>query len=143
MSDVVFFDGDCLFCQSRVRWLRAHDRDQQLAFAPLQGELAARLLAGTGLGSDVVDGGAGALSTMVLVSGGDSAEPMIFTKSRAVAAVAARLPFPWRLGGLLALVPRLLADGVYDWVAGKRHQWGGVTTCSLEEAGERGGSANV
>ena len=40
-SDVLFFDGECLFCQARVRWLQRRDRDGHLAFAPLQGALAA------------------------------------------------------------------------------------------------------
>ena len=39
-SDVLFFDGECLFCQARVRWLQRRDRDGHLAFAPLQGALA-------------------------------------------------------------------------------------------------------
>jgi predicted DCC family thiol-disulfide oxidoreductase YuxK len=131
-SDIVFFDGDCLFCQARVRWLRAHDREAQLAFAPLQGELAGRLLAGTGLLGRAGDGGGGDLSTMVLVSGAGSAAPEVFIKSRAVAAVAARLPSPWRLGGLLALVPRPLADAAYDWVARRRHRWARGEACPLE-----------
>jgi len=128
-DDIVFFDGDCLFCQARVRWLRAHDRDRHLAFAPLQGEAAAKLLAGTGLAAE----GGGPLTSMVMVSGATSERPAIFVKSRAVAAVAARLPFPWRLGGLLALVPRPLADAVYDWVARRRHQWSTTTQCELPE----------
>ncbi|MFN0129708.1 MAG: thiol-disulfide oxidoreductase DCC family protein [Verrucomicrobiales bacterium] len=123
-SDLVFFDGDCLFCQARVRWLRAHDRDRQLAFAPLQGELAGQLLKGTGWLVPPGDNGSG-LSTMVFVAGVGMPRPAVFTKSRAVAAVAARLPFPWRLGGLLALVPRPLADAAYDWVARRRDRWRG------------------
>jgi len=137
-ADVVFFDGECLFCQARVRWLRAHDRDGHLAFAPLQGELAGRLLAGTGLLGGEGDEGGG-FSTMVLAAGADSPPPEIFIKSRAVAAVAARLPFPWRLGGLLALVPRLLADAAYDWVARRRHRWVRVESCSFEAAPRAGG----
>lgn len=128
--DIVFFDGDCLFCQARVRWLRAHDRDKQLAYAPLQGELAGHLLIGTGLIAERETGVAG-LSTMVFVAGAGMPRPAIFTKSRAVAAVAARLPFPWRLGGLLALVPRPLADAAYDWVARRRYRWGSGEACAL------------
>jgi predicted DCC family thiol-disulfide oxidoreductase YuxK len=141
-SDLVFFDGDCLFCQARVRWLRAHDRDRQLAFAPLQGEMAARLLAGTGLVGETTGdgaGGAGALSTMVFVAGADSSAPEVLVKSRAVAAVAARLPFPWRLGGLFALVPRPLADAAYDWVARRRHRWGEVEACEWGGGADEGG----
>jgi predicted DCC family thiol-disulfide oxidoreductase YuxK len=138
LREVVFFDGDCLFCQARVRWLRARDRDQQLSFAPLQGDVAARVLAGTGLlgrstkigRPDEIE-----LSTMVFVIGVDSLLPEIFVKSRAVAAVAARLPFPWRLGGLVALVPRFVADAGYDWVARRRHRWARADACEMTDAG--------
>jgi predicted DCC family thiol-disulfide oxidoreductase YuxK len=126
VRDVVFFDGDCLFCQARVRWLRARDREKALSFAPLQGDLASRLLAGTEWLGDGAGPGDDRWQTMVVVTGADLPQPEIFVKSRAVAAVAARLPFPWRLGGLLALVPRVVADAAYDWVARRRHKWGRV-----------------
>ena len=129
-SDVLFFDGECLFCQARVRWLQRRDRDGHLAFAPLQGALAARCLAGTGL-TDGQDGGCG-VSTMVLVAGFGRPGAEIFVKARAVAAVAARLPCPWRVGGLLALIPRPLADAGYDWVAKRRHRWARPAACALE-----------
>ena len=128
-SDVLFFDGECLFCQARVRWLQRRDRDGHLAFAPLQGALAARCLAGTGL-TDGQDGESG-VSTMVLVAGFGRPGAEIFVKARAVAAVAARLPCPWRLGGLLALIPRPLADAGYDWVAKRRHRWARPAACAL------------
>ena len=128
-SDVLFFDGECLFCQTRVRWLQRRDRDGHLTFAPLQGALAARCLAGTGL-TDGQDGGSG-VSTMVLVAGFGRPGAEIFVKARAVAAVAARLPCPWRLGGLLALIPRPLADVGYDWVAKRRHRWARPAACAL------------
>lgn len=90
------------------------------------------MLSGTGLVASELGEGSAALSTMVFVSGAEGSTPVIFTKSRAVAAVAARLPFPWRLGGLLALVPRPIADAAYDWVARRRHRWAGVEACPLE-----------
>ena len=128
-SDVLFFDGECLFCQARVRWLQRRDRDGYLTFAALQGALAARCLAGTGL-TDGQDGESG-VSTMVLVAGFGRPGAEIFIKARAVAAVAARLPCPWRLGGLLALIPRPLADAGYDWVAKRRHRWARPAACAL------------
>jgi predicted DCC family thiol-disulfide oxidoreductase YuxK len=128
-SDVLFFDGECLFCQARVRWLQRRDRDGYLTFAPLQGAFAARCLAGTGL-TEGQDGESG-VSTMVLVAGFGRPGAEIFIKARAVAAVAARLPCPWRLGGLLALIPRPLADAGYDWVAQRRHRWARPVACAL------------
>jgi predicted DCC family thiol-disulfide oxidoreductase YuxK len=128
-SDLVFFDGDCLFCQRRVRWLLERDRDGAFRFGPLQGDTARAVLAGTGLAESV--------STLVLVHEPGSTRQEIRTKSRAIAAISSRLPFPWRLGGLLALVPRVIGDAVYDWIAARRHHWGGAAECSLFSTAER------
>ncbi len=130
--DVIFFDGECLFCQARVRWIREHDRDRQFDFAPLQGDLARRLLDGAGLAPGAAPG-APDPATMALVAGAASPRPEVFVKSRAVAAVAARLPFPWRLGGLIALVPRPLADAAYDFVARRRHRWTCAEACLMPD----------
>lgn len=127
--DLLFFDGGCLFCQRRVRWLLARDRDRAFRFGPLQGETARRVLAGTGL--------AEAVATLVLVRDPGTAQQENLTKSRAVAAVSARLPFPWRLGGLLGLVPRVLGDAAYDWIARHRHRWSGTGACALFSAAEK------
>lgn len=133
--EIVFFDGDCSFCDGRVRWLRAHDRDGRFDCAPLGGALAARLLRGTGLAA--VPGAPP--SSLVLVRTPQARPPELWIKSRAVAAVAAQLPFPWRLGGLIALVPRFLADAAYDWVARRRHRWSrsDAASCQLTEIGSR------
>ena len=127
--DIVFFDGECLFCQRRVRWLLEHDRDGAFRFGPLQGVTAHTLLAGTALAESV--------TTLVLVREPGTPHQQVLTKSRAVAAIAARLPFPWRLGGLLALVPRGLGDAIYDWIARRRHRWSGPAECALFSVAEQ------
>ena len=38
--NIVFFDSDCLMCQGAVKWLHRLDAQDQLRFAPLQGETA-------------------------------------------------------------------------------------------------------
>ena len=40
---VVFFDGVCAYCDGAVKWLLHKDKEGILAFAPLQGETAARM----------------------------------------------------------------------------------------------------
>ncbi len=127
-ADIVFFDGDCLFCQKRVHWLLRHDRGGQLHFAPLQGTTAAALLP-----PELTQG----LSTIVFATGCDTGTPEVRTKSAAIAAIAARLPTPWRLGGLLLLVPRPARDAIYDAIARRRHRLGGTAACRLPSAEEK------
>jgi len=105
--------------------LRARDRDGRLEFAPLRSELADHLLSGTGFAAT----GDSPPATMVLVRAPGRDPLDICVKSRAVAAVAAQLPFPWRLGGLILLLPRALSDAVYDWVAQRRKSWGPGEAC--------------
>jgi predicted DCC family thiol-disulfide oxidoreductase YuxK len=130
-KDVLFFDGECLFCQARIRWLIRRDRERALFFAPLQGELARLVLAGTGL--------AEAVSSMVFATRCLTPDQEISTKSTAASRIAARLSFPWRLGGLLVLIPRPWRNAAYDWVAKHRHALGGpgALDCPLPTAEER------
>ena len=41
---IVFFDGYCSLCNALVDWLIRIDKSNQLKFASLQGETAAKLL---------------------------------------------------------------------------------------------------
>ena len=123
-KDIVFFDGTCGFCSARVRWLAAHDRDGHFFFAPLQGSTAASVLHGTGLTEK--------LSTMVFAAAAGTNQQEIFTESDAGAHIAARLPMPWRLGGFLKVIPRFIRDGVYRWIAERRHLFpSGADACAL------------
>ncbi|MGI8602227.1 MAG: thiol-disulfide oxidoreductase DCC family protein [Verrucomicrobiales bacterium] len=124
-KDVLFFDGDCLFCQRRVRWLLRHDRDGMIFFAPLQGELARK----------VVPKLSNELSTMVFVTACQTERQAVYIKSTAAAHLAARLPFPWRLGALLVVLPRACRDAAYDFVA-RRRNWlskSGGSTCAVPD----------
>jgi predicted DCC family thiol-disulfide oxidoreductase YuxK len=126
-KDVVFFDGDCLFCQKRVRWLIKRDRDRALHFAPLQGKLAEEALAGTVLTAS--------LSTMALVTRCLTPAQEIFIKSSAAVQIAARLPFPWRLAACFVIIPRRWRDAAYDFIARHRHRWSSAksTSCALPD----------
>lgn len=130
--EIVFFDGGCLFCQQRVRWLWERDRGKRLAFAPLDGPTARAVLGAAGRLELMEE-----LSTMVFAEKANEPRPRLWLKSRAIAAICRRLPFPWRCGACVRWMPRLLADGVYDWAARRRHRWGKAETCPVWPEGER------
>ncbi len=112
---ILFFDADCAFCDSRVRWIAERDPELRFQFAPLQGETAARLLAGTTLSAD--------LNTMVL----RQPDGTLLTRSDAALAVARGLaaPWPW-LSAPARLLPRPVRDAAYNLVARHRHQLTGT-----------------
>lgn len=158
---VVFFDGDCPLCHWSVRLVARHDRAARFHFAPLGGETAARVLAGTGLSGPApfsALSGSAASSTMsgtaapstrsgAGVSGtgaADSVPPAaagtvvlvdasgVWTRSSAVLRLAHALGGGWRIVALLAgLVPRPIRDAAYVVVARLRYRMFGRTTCEL------------
>jgi predicted DCC family thiol-disulfide oxidoreductase YuxK len=106
---LVLFDGACAWCTGWTAWLCRHDRAGRFLLAPLGGETARRYV-----GPDPPP------DTMFLVlphQGGGR----VLDRSRAVLGVLTGLGWPWRILGVLRLVPAGPADRVYGWVARRRH----------------------
>lgn len=107
---VLFFDGECAFCNRTVGWILRHDRRRRLRVAPLRSELARQLLP-PALCNPLDEG------TVVLVEG-----ERISTRSTAVIRVLRHLGGTWAVAAaLLWCVPRPLRDAAYRFVAKHRH----------------------
>lgn len=122
----VLFDGVCGLCNSVVDFALGEDQGRRLRFAPLQGATAQSLL-GPEAGAD--------LDSVVVV-----AEGRVYRHSAAFLAILARLGGPWRvLAAAGRLVPGILRDALYRFVARNRYQWfGRRETCRLPRPEERG-----
>jgi predicted DCC family thiol-disulfide oxidoreductase YuxK len=114
---LVLYDGTCGLCDRSVRFLLPRDRRAALRFAPLQGDLGRRIVAGMdpriGAGTD----------TFVLVE--DRGTPRERLRTRGWAAVFSlrALGGPWALvAALLAVLPRGVLDAAYDVVARARYR---------------------
>lgn len=126
----VLFDGRCGLCDGLVRWLIRRDRRGALRFAPLEGELAARVRARW-------PGLPDADETLVLVERPATADERVRVRSRAVFGILDRLGGPWRLVRLLAWIPAPIVDPLYRFVAARRARWfGRLESCRRPEAGE-------
>ncbi len=111
---LVLYDGRCGFCHASVRLAAIEDQRASLRFAPLQGPTAVVALAGQVLPQQ-------GDSIVVITDGGPPAY-----KSRAVAAILERLGGLWfLLGRGLRMIPRPLADLVYDGVGRVRYRLAG------------------
>ena len=110
---VLFYDGTCALCHAAVRFVLRHDdRQQFFLFAPLGGKLFSEKAAAF-VGHPVPD------SILVLTE-----EGVLLARSEAVIRILRDLGGGWRfLGGLLNLVPRGIADAMYDLVAKWRHRF--------------------
>jgi predicted DCC family thiol-disulfide oxidoreductase YuxK len=111
MSWVLFFDGDCAFCSRSVHWVARLDRRKRVAFAPLQGTLAAEL----GFAGYASEKG----GTLVLLREGDG---RVFKRSDALLELCAAFGGAWRLLRVLKCLPRPWRDRLYQWVADNRHR---------------------
>lgn len=123
---VLFFDGVCGLCNRSVDLLFRIDTRGIVRVAALQSDYAARVLP-----QALVD----APSSLVV----RMATGQILTKTRAVRAILMAVGGPWRLvAGVIWLVPRPIADWLYDVIAANRYTWfGKKETCRLPTPEER------
>jgi predicted DCC family thiol-disulfide oxidoreductase YuxK len=104
-KELIFYDGKCGFCHRVVRFVLAEDRIGKFVFSPLQGETFKRTVEEK-IRRDLPD------SFVVLERSG-----RLLLRSDAVIHISIRLGGLWRvLGTLLAVVPRAVRDGGYDFV---------------------------
>lgn len=119
---VVLFDGVCNLCNATVNFLIDRDRDARLRFASLQSEPGRALLASRGV--TVPEGDP---ESIVLVEG-----DAVWQRSDAILRLGRHLPAPWRWGAVLLVVPRVVRDAVYRWIARNRYRWFGRSeTCRV------------
>lgn len=112
LRQILFFDGQCAFCNRAVRWVLRHDRRGTLSFAPLQGETYARIE----IAAKPTD-----VSSLVLVRDGQ-----LYTLSSATVRMLRAMGGIWSgLGTLLWLVPKPLRDCGYRLVAKHRFRIAG------------------
>lgn len=110
---IILFDGVCNLCHGAVRFVMRRDPDARLRFAPLESDLARRLVrerAGAELPAD----------SILLLEEGE-----LYQRSEAVLRIASLLRFPWPVIGLLRVFPRPMRDVAYDCVARNRYRWFG------------------
>lgn len=122
---VVLFDGVCGLCDRTVRFLLEEDPHHLLTFAPLQGATASAVL-------QRHPGVAENLKTIILVRNFSTPRETVLVRSEAVLAVLNDLGGFWRTVSWARLLPLVLRDAIYDWIARNRYQWfGKYTTCQL------------
>lgn len=112
------FDGTCVMCSTGASWIMRHDNEGKIAFASAQGKLGQALYRHYGLALD---------DTYLFLADGRA-----FGLSEGYFEVARRLGGIWRLAAVLRIVPRVIRDLVYRFVARNRYSWFGCAeTCAL------------
>ena len=107
---IVVFDGQCLLCNGWVRFLLRHDQRGVFRFAAIHGRTGQALLQQAGLQLE-------GLQTLLLVDGVKS-----WQHTAAILRILHHLGWPWRAAWLGWLVPAVLRDALYRWVARHRYR---------------------
>lgn len=120
---IVVFDAQCLLCNAWVQFLLRHDRQGVIRFASIQGANGRRLLDQAGLRTEGLD-------TLLVIQGQRS-----WRHSAAILRVLHQLGWPWRLAWIGWLVPALLRDPAYRFLARNRYRFFGRSpSCILPPA---------
>lgn len=105
---IIIFDGHCVFCSWWARLVLRQDRRGVFRLLPAQATLGAALYAHYGLDPQ-------AYETNILIEDG-----VARFRSDGSIRMAWRLGWPWRLAAVFRVLPRSVADGLYDLVAKNR-----------------------
>jgi len=106
---VVFFDGDCGFCNFWVQWILERDRKDKFLFASLQSDIGQKFLLERNLETRH-------FNTLYLLKPNGS----YLSKSNAVLKIAQKLGGGYSLLQAGILIPKLVRDKIYDAVSKNR-----------------------
>lgn len=110
---ILVFDGECMFCSGWVNFVLRHDRQGRYRFITAQSPLGQALYRHYGLDSRDYE-------TNMLIADG-----IVYLKSEGSLRLAAGLGFPWKLAGVLRLIPKSIRDPLYEWIARNRYRIAG------------------
>jgi len=114
MDRVIVYDGECSFCSGVVKFIRRHDRRMIFRYTPLQAEEGSRILTAAGL--PVSENG-----TVVY-----KRDDNHYLRSSAALHILKDLGGLWSIFFIFIIVPPIIRDGVYRFIARNRHRLAGL-----------------
>ena len=113
-AHLVLYDGVCGLCSRLLQFVLEHDRRLVFRFASLQ----------SGTGKAIVErfGGPNDMTSFYVVANYRAKHAQMFSRSSAALFVARELGWPWKVAGLLHVLPTAILDHAYDVVARHRYR---------------------
>lgn len=124
-SDVIVFDGDCIFCSGFARFMARHDRLSRFHFVIAQSQTGQDLYRRYDLDPDLME------TNIVILDG------RAYLKMAAFAAAMRSIGWPWRVLAFAGKIPQPLSDWLYDRIARNRYAVG-KRRCRLPSSALRG-----
>jgi len=120
---IVLFDGVCNLCNSAVQTIIKNDKKNKFVFASLQSEIGKHLLSERGINTETTD-------SIVLIIPNEA----YFIKSDAALEIAKKLSGIFQFFGVFKLLPKVLRDQLYDFIAKNRYKlFGQKAQCMIPE----------
>ena len=117
---IILFDGVCNLCDASVHYVIKHDKNDLFRFVALQSDLGQTILKHIGINSIHID-------SVILYE----PEVAYYYKSSAALEIAKGLEGIFTLATLFQILPTVLRDYVYDYVAKNRYKWYGKKEACL------------
>ena len=113
-KQLVLFDGVCNLCDASVQYIIKHDKDNAFLFTALQSEVGQQIIKEFNIDTNKID-------SIILYSN----EHGISYKSTAALKIASKLGFPRNLLSVFLIIPTIIRNWVYDYIAKNRYKWYG------------------
>jgi predicted DCC family thiol-disulfide oxidoreductase YuxK len=117
---IILFDGVCNLCEASIVYVIKHDKKDIFRFVALQSNLGQAILKHIGINPLHID-------SIILYEPGVA----YYYKSSAVVEIAKGLSGIFTWFTLFQILPTVLRDYVYDYVAKKRYKWYGKKEACL------------
>ncbi len=109
-TPVVFYDGDCGFCNKTIQFILKHEKKNVLHFAALQSEFSQDFFESNRFPKPD-------LSTFYYWNGSE-----LFSKSTAALHLLDQLKSRFQVLKIGYILPKILRDKMYDFIAQRRHK---------------------
>lgn len=107
---IVFYDGDCGFCNYIIGFILKNETNELLHFSALQSALAQKVLVKKhGIELD--------LSTFYYLDGNQ-----LYKKSKGFFVLLKEMKYPFRILRIFRFFPTALTDTIYDFIAARRRK---------------------
>ena len=114
-AHLVLYDGVCGLCSRLLQFLLKHDRRAAFTLASLQSAVGRTIVERFG-------GDPNELASFHVLANYRGNKPQMFSRSSAALFVAGELGWPWKMAGLMRVLPTSILDHVYDVVARNRYR---------------------
>jgi len=111
---IILFDGVCNLCDSTVQFLIKRDKKDIFRFVAIQSDLGQEIIQHIGIDTSKTD-------SIILYIPGEA----YYYKAEAALKIGKELGGVYSLLSIFTLLPKILSNGVYDFIARNRYKWYG------------------